>query len=227
MFRISLTIILFSLFQSLAFSQLNLHAGYNGAYFNPEITNQILADFDINNPEWDNPLGDINFASGVMAGVNYRMNSFGIEFNWYNQSTNPKASGIVNEKELFQNLFIRNNSYGVAVQAYISDAISIGVGGEYQSFAVKSEKTGLTQRFKVLREDAFAGRAFLDIAVAKGAISAFHIRPYVQLPFQEINVFALEQELNPDSANNANIDNYNEQLINFGISLYFSNGEQY
>lgn len=213
------------LMQSPVFAQLNLRAGYNGAYFNPEITNRILSDFD-DSSTWDNLLGTVNFASGVFAGVNYRVDDLGFELNWYNQSSNPRGSGIVNDEEQFQDLYIRSNSYGLAIQGYLADAVSIGVGAEYQVFAVKSEKTGLTQRLTILREGTFAGRAFLDFAVARGSVSAFHIRPFIQFPFQEANVFALERELNPDNANTAEIDEYNEQLLNFGISIFFSNGEQ-
>ena len=69
-------------------AQLNLNAGYNLAYFNPEITNQIVADFDEAHPEFDNQLEQINFVYGVLAGVSYRISDLGLSATWYNQSRN-------------------------------------------------------------------------------------------------------------------------------------------
>lgn len=207
------------------FSQLTLNVGYNGAYFNPETTNKILTDFDNTNEEWDNPLGEIQFAYGILAGFNYRIDDFAFNVSWYNQSIAPKASGMVNDEEQFRDLFIRNNSYSLGIQGYI-DFFSIGGAIEYQNFVIKSEATGMTERTKIVNEGTFATRLFLDFALVKGTVSAIHLRPYIQLPFNELNVFALEQELNPTAANTADPNDFNERLINFGISLYFSNGEQ-
>lgn len=207
------------------FAQLNLQVGYNGAYFQPEVTNKILVDFDANNPDWDNPLGEVKWMTGLVAGLNYRIDDLGLSLTWYNQNNTPKASGTINDEEQFLDLFIRNNSYSFGVQGYL-DFFSVGAAIEYQNFVVKSEDTAMTERTTIVNENTFAGRVFLDFALARGAVSAIHIRPYVQFPFNEINVFTLEQALNPEAAINSNAADFNEKLMHFGISLYFSNGEQ-
>ncbi|MEL7021304.1 MAG: hypothetical protein AAGK47_06845 [Bacteroidota bacterium] len=213
-----------SLLTLVASAQFNLQVGYNVAYFPADQTNQILERFDAAQSEWENPIGTFKYGTGILAGVEYRIGALGVEAKWRNQSRTLSGSGVVMDETIFRDLLIRNHSIGVGIQGYISEIVSIGGGMDYQNFIIKSESTDIPDRTKILGENTLAGRVFLDFTVLRAAVSAIRIRPYVQFPISNIDIQSLDDTLNPNlPAEGIN----NENPMHWGISIYFSNGEQY
>lgn len=209
-------------------AQLNLNVGYHGSYLdNNKLTNDILQNYNDNHPWLSKSFKDFQVMDGLIVGTRYKLESVAFLLQWTNKKKNNKSKGIdpVTDVETFRDLKFQYNSYSAGLEFFVK-AFSFGGTMDYNHYVIKTERTGFDDKYNVLSEPIWSSHFFINFRVAKSSNMSIGIQPYFHMPWTNLNLLKLEQELNPEIGANANAADYDADLKNFGISLIFYNGEQ-
>ena len=207
-------------------AQFSFKVGYNYSRANTSISNDIIQRFNANNPFLE-PLGTIDFLSGFDLGLRLRNEFVGAEISWGNKYNRQFADGInpATNTEEFREIFLRFGSYSLGLESY-AGPIGFGATIDLNRVSFRNRDFEDDNKRRVLAETGFSSQFFLSIHFEASETTSFSLRPYVQIPWKGVNLFSLEQELNPEFAATAvdTGDAYTERFTNFGIQVLFFNG---
>jgi hypothetical protein len=221
------TIVLFFSMSVPVFAQINSIAGYNYTRNNPTILNQIIDNYNARNPTLARPMHHLSASNGMNLGIRYRFPYAGAEFVWSTRTARARDEVINTDRTSYQNIInVRNQVFSLGGDVHYG---GLGIGGTFDLNNIKVRKERSTDATKetLLTSNGLTNHIYLifDIKVNDGL--SISIRPFVQIPSQKVNLFAVEKKFNPDIAAIANPDNYNQRFFNYGISFSFVNGTKH
>lgn len=206
-------------------AQFSLKVGYNLGSTNPVVTNGIIERFNENNSFYADPLEEFRWLSGFDLGVRYQNEYIAAELSWGNKYNRQFAEGTnpATDDDEFREIFLRFGSYSFGLESLIG---SVGFGStiDLNRASFRTRDTDESRKSRVLAETGFSSNFFLSYHFEASETTSFTFRPYVQVPWKGVNLFELEEELNPEFASTANRDDYVERYLNFGIQIIFFNG---
>lgn len=224
--RISCISLLLLFFCLSAKAQLNLKIGYSLGLSNPAKTNEILKQFNADNPWLDNKFKDLNLMSGIMIGFRNKWDFAALELSWTSKFNRERAEGDdpMTGDGFTRTFFYRLNTISAGLEFYLTDNFSIGGSVDATDLNYKVEGTGFPDTEKVVDQFNMGSHFFLSYEVNAGDYMSVAFRPYIQMPWETFNITGFERANYPDST--VPESEFEESLMNFGIMFIFYNGQQ-
>ena len=206
-------------------AQVSLKVGYNFGKANPAVYNGMIQRYNTTNDYFTDPLEEIKWMSGFDLGVRVSNEFVGAELSWGNKYNRQYAEGTspITNAEYFREIYLRFGSYSFGLESFIGP-VGIGSSIDLNRASVRTRDTNENKKYKVLAETGFSSHFYLSYHFEASETTSFSLRPYVQVPWKGVNLYKLEQELNPEFAATAVEADYNERFLNFGIQILFFNG---
>jgi hypothetical protein len=202
-------------------AQLNIKAGYSGSYTDPTINNGILQEYNAERPWFEKKLEDVNFLSGIVLGARYRFDFVAVDVSWYGRFKRISAEGIdpTLSTNFKRQLNYNFNSYSFGIENFIG-SFSLGGSIDLNKTDIRTKKTGREDRFSVVDQWGYGSHFFISYNLQSTQLQ-FSVRPYVQIPWTNVDLTPLSEELELSTT-----ADQNENFMNFGIMFIFFNGPQ-
>lgn len=210
--------------QSIA--QLNSRVAYQGSYGSYKTINSIIDRYNAETSGINNLIKNVHVMSTVQIGLKYDFDIARVEATYHLLFNNRTGKGVVpgSTTEFRRDLFFRGNSYSLGLDIPVHERISFGGNLVYNQFKINSFKTGRTDKFNVVNQKYWSSQFFLSYNTTSGDFLSVSIRPYVEIPWESIELNDLDLELNPISANSSN--SLTQKEIQYGVMFIFCNGRQ-
>lgn len=205
------------------FGQLNLRVGYSLGFFEPVVTNDILADYNQNTAWLDESFKSIRLVNGLTFGARYRFGAIGFEGFWSNKFLQRTASGVNPADNRFtsQQLNLSINSYSGGAQIYFSEHLSIGGSVDATHYQARRSTNINSAKTTILREFTLSSHLYFSAELRSSPNVAISFRPYVFLPWGELDMIPFGEALGSSGTGQMR-----ENLFHYGIMLVFCNGPQ-
>ena len=225
--RFLLLTLLFIVFSSPLFSQINSIAGYNYTRNNPTILNQIIDTYNARNPTLAQPMSYLSSLNGMNLGVRYRFPYMAVELVWHTRIARARDQVVNADRTSYQNIInFRNQVFSLGGDVHYG---RIGIGGTFDLNQTQIRKERSTDNTKeiLLNDRHLTNQIYLvfDIKVTDGM--SISVRPFVQIPSKSVNLYEVEKKFNPEVAAMSSPDKYNQRFFNYGISFSFINGSKH
>ncbi|MBP7821553.1 MAG: hypothetical protein KA010_01430 [Saprospiraceae bacterium] len=207
-------------------AQLNTRVAFQGSYSELNQLNTILERYNAQTSGLNVQVKPLHLLTSVQLGLRYSFEHLRVETMFHLQINNRTGTGIVpgSTTEFKRKLYFRGNSYSFGLDADIFKHFSVGANAMFNQFKINSYKTGRTDKFTVVNENYWSSQIFATYNVENSDIMSIGIRPYIEIPWKNVQLNDLDLELNPISADaNANIS---ERIVQYGIMFIFCNGRQ-
>jgi hypothetical protein len=218
--------LLFVCFPSFIFAQINSIAGYNYTRNNPTIFNQIIDNYNTQNPTLAQPMSHISPLNGLNLGIRYRFPHAAIELLWNTRIARARDQVVNADRTSFHNIInLRNQVFSIGGDLHYGQ-IGVGATFDLNQTQVRKERSTDATREIILTDRHLTNHIYLifDLKITEGM--SVSVRPFVQIPSKSVNLYNLEKKLNPNIAATANPDTYNQRFFNYGISFSFVNGSK-
>jgi hypothetical protein len=203
--------------------QMNLKIGYSIGLMDPVSTNKVMRDYN-ETRDFDNTMDDLNLLSGVTIGIRNRWDLVGLEFSWSSKINRRQADGVFDDKNFFQALFFRYGAFSAGLEFHGGN-FAIGGSIDATDFIIRTEVTGEKDAFEVVNNQfTMANTFYVHYEIKANDVMGIAFRPYIQIPWSTLNVYDLHTELLPTVP--ALEEDFNENMLNFGLIFIFYNGQQ-
>ena len=205
--------------------QLNLKIGYGLGLMNPANTNDIMDRVNQQNPWFDDDFRDLNLISGVTIGFRNRWDFIGLECSWTAKLARRKAEGLrPSDNTTFrQELFFRYNSFSAGAE-FFSGPFAVGGTIDGSDYILRTEFSDETETIRLVDDFHVTSTFYISYELITSDVLSLAFRPYVQVPWTNINVYGMEEHFFPNSTTQP--EAFQENLLNFGLQLLFYNGVQ-
>lgn len=206
---------------SYGFGQVNIKIGYNLGILNPQINNQILADFDdLNNDLLEIPLGDLHVMHGIGFGFRYKIDSYALELSWDNYSQSKNGIGETSNGGFFQQeLFYSMNQFSFGFENYFG-VFGLGSAVVWNKVKIKDRIANSDSKKTLVSENQLNLKINASYNFRNKRMVGLSLKPFVQIPLSNISLDNLADELN------VNAPDQEESFLIWGISFIFYNGKQ-
>lgn len=206
--------------------QLNLKIGYSVGVINPENINGLMQAYSAENPWFEDKPNDLNIINGVMIGFRSRWEFVGLEFSWASKFSSKDMSGIrpIDNAGFTRDITYRLGSFSFGPEFFVGN-IGFGATLDASDFVIRTTYSGEPNELTLVDDFSLSSHFFISYHVVTSDFLSFTLRPYVHLPYQQFNVFGLEEDLFPNTTTDP--ETVNDNLLNFGLQLLFFNGQQY
>jgi hypothetical protein len=231
--RKSLSIFLFSLICSTAFTQLNIKVGYSNGFLDAPALNKVVNDFNdgyvsnTNGGTLDDQLDRFKSIHGLEIGLRYRLNKVGFELSWNSMSDKSDVFGTLQNKSNFQDKwFLSLTEYSAGIENYFGP-FGYGASLGYRTVRMKTDIPGAPRKKKsITAESGFSSKLYLIFQFGGDKVG-IAFKPYVQVPLKNLDISNFDQELNAqfDDAYQA-VRPQEERFFMYGISIVLYNGRQ-
>ncbi len=205
-------------------AQFNIKTGYSFSYNAPEVSSKIFSDFNDANAAWlDNKFKDFRWMHGLHLGARYRFaDAIGIEFGWVSRFDKTDAEGVdmTSNEDFYKKYFFSQNQIHFALETLFTEHIGIGASFNYDILSIKARNESKGSKSKILKENNYSSDFFFTYYTASNNGVRFGIRPYVRIPWTEIDYRSLANDLNEATVTTP----LKDKTMHFGISLLFFNG---
>ncbi|NNF33314.1 MAG: hypothetical protein HKN68_04360 [Saprospiraceae bacterium] len=203
-------------------TQLNIKVGYSGGYMESNKIDDIIGRFNDDKPFLEQPLGNIDFLSGLELGMRYRFGISAFEVSMSDLSGDSEAFGIKDGNPFEETITTGFRSYSIGVDNFIGN---FGFGASISSRRLKidTDIMGFDRDRTVLSEKGIASRFHIFYQVKSNNVS-LTLKPYIEIPWESYNISALNRDYFPDST--IPDSEFETDITIFGISLIFYNGPQ-
>ena len=220
--RKTVVLLLFLFISSGIAAQLNFKVGYKGGFLDPTINNEIIRAYNADKPWLTKSFKDLKYLSGLVLGFRNRWDLVAIDVSWYGSFSRNKSEGV---DPTLNSTYERTLNYGfssisLGIENFIGN-FSFGASIDIDKTDIRTLKTGRPDRFTVVDEWGYGSHFFVAWNV-KSTQLEFSIRPFVQIPWKEVDLSPLADELEVSIPG----DNLNENFMNFGVMFIFFNGPQ-
>ncbi len=220
-------ILIMTILPKIATAQINVKVGYSAGYTNPKVYNNIIKQFNDNNPWLDKSMGKLAVLHGLHLGFRYKISNFGFELSWANKYGQKTSSGILpntTDTTFERELNLRMNELSFAYENYIGPII-LGASIDGIMYNFKTKVTGTDGRYPIgAKQYGLASTFTLGISLEANDRMSVCIKPYVQMPWTMINLRSVDLELNENNSLPPETD-YEQRFLNFGVMLIFYNGQ--
>lgn len=219
--RIALIILLFGIYCPLS-AQFNVAVGYGLGYTPAVETNALVADF---NTVFDatyngKPMQELHFLHGINLGARWKFDNVAFELNWENLNRTREALGETEADQLFRKtIFYTVNNYSASLESALG-SLGFGIGGGFRNFKIKEEIASTGETTPFLEDTQFFIKPYFSINLLGGDKISLSIKPYLSIPFNNISLDALSEELELGPSDR------NERLWMGGVTFVFYTGNQ-
>ncbi len=204
-------------------AQFNVKIGYTYTYAQLDAANFSIGEFNAMNSSEGIELGDLHGLNGILAGFRYRIGDIGFEATWNSRFKTLKVAGLTNTSSiLLQELSYRQGNYGLGIESYLTDWLSLGGSFDFINHRFRAEATNSNDRYEVMSEWNFGSHFHLGFNISGNDLLTLSIQPYIQLPWNAADFDTLYRELNANILDNPNVM---EESMSFGVRLVFYNGQ--
>lgn len=214
--------IFFSLSQA-ALSQFNSEIGYTASYMPAKSVNLIIDRYNANQ-EMIEEMKNFKYISGFNAGLSYRSGMMRFGAFWESQTAkkmgtegNLIGSDPGTEKKLY--FYFNSVSGGLAL---IRDHIGIGTTVDYNFFRLKTNKSGVSNRVDVIKEDYMSSKAYLIFYLRVNNKLGIELKPYARFPWTKADMYPLGDYLLLERQEDFHFSDF----LQYGISFNILNGKQ-
>lgn len=209
-------------------AQFNVSIGYGLGYTPGKVNNQIIDDFNKvfkDSTYFGFPMSELNFLNGLVVGTRWKFDNVSFELTWENLGRTREALGEdINGTILNRKVFYSINNYAAGLESHLGN-IGFGFAGGIRVFKVKKTVANSSRKEAFLTERQYFIKPFLSINLIGGENVGLSIKPYISIPFGELNLGNLADELST-TENLINPPADRERLWIGGISFVFYNGVQ-
>ncbi len=206
-----------------AFAQLNLSVGYTISSISPDGLESVLEDYNAQRPWLRNQMDDVDFLNGYSVGLRCKIDRIAFDFKWENQINRSTANGIDpdTDSEFEQTLFFKISSFGIGLESFLTEKISLHGNFEFNKFRVRTEVTGLTDRFELFDNWSTGSTFSIGYNLVGSRLVHVSLRPYLTVGWTNHPLDDLSRNLNP---NGTALNGVEEEFMNFGLKVIFYNG---
>ena len=221
------------LVSTLSIGQLNLKVGYTLGFYSPDVSNNILAEFDAQSSitfDQYNSSRPLNLAFGVNLGLRYKFNSSAVEVGWESLARSTSSTGILRPGLPASPTSVTtefNYRFNMLLLSYESNFGLLGVGSTFGYNLVSIEETipnsqDDTNLLYMTPDgrDQFFVRFNLSFNITGNETVSFAIKPFIHIPLTEVDLLTKAQLLNVEPQETR------ESFPAWGISFSFYNGRQ-
>jgi len=217
-----LLLFLFSLTVIPSNGQLNIKVGYSGSYGEANEINGVINRFNDERPFLEQKLNEMHLLSGLEIGFRYRLGISAFEISWGNVSAESEAFGTDNGVPFEERLTTSLRSYSVTFDNFLGD-FGFGASLATRKLKMKTDIAGFNRDRQILSDSGLISRFHIFYQLVSNNVS-LTIKPFVEYPWEKLNVYGLEREYFPDSTLPA--QDFDADLTVFGVSFLFYNGPQ-
>lgn len=207
------TVLIFFLFVSSSFSQVNLKTGYNISVVSSDAFNGLLsAQNELY--AYKSPFGKLTWLHGIEAGFRFKYDVHALELSYQGAYQSLDAEGQLPDLAFTHKMKVAVHGIGIGYQ--VSDKW-FGAGSElqYQIYRTKFIEDDDT-RFRHV-QNMFAVKFYLMFTLGGSNGNAMALQPYYILPFDQYDFSPLADHLD--------VGNFDaEKWHRFGLSVLFYNG---
>ncbi len=222
-------IFIMAILPNIAAAQINVKVGYSVGYTNPTVYNNIIKQFNTNNPWLDKSMGELSVLHGLHLGFRYKISNFGFELSWANKYGQRSSSGILpntTNTAFERELNLRMNELSFVYENYIGPII-LGASLDGILYNFKTKVSGTDGRYPIgAKQYGLASTFSLGISLEANDRMSVCIKPYVQIPWTMINLRSIDLELNENNGLAPETD-YAQRFLNFGVLFIFYNGQNW
>lgn len=206
-------------------AQFNAKVGYQYGYYGLGTTvhNDIIDQLNTNNTTLENyqEMDRLKGFHGMLLGARYRFDPVAINVELSSMFQRIEYQGIepVSGKTLFKEHFYGIASYSAGLEFFINN-ISFGGTLDINRLRIRAENDTRSDRHVILKENNFSSHFFIGLNYDSDGALSISLQPYVQIPWTNFDLTGLESQLDTG----ANVDNYEDGFLNFGLRVIFSNG---
>lgn len=215
----------FICFTFFAHAQLNMKVGLSLGVVDDAFENEIIERYNLENDWLTQELDQLRFMPGIDLGFRYRFDGVAFDLSWKNKFQNLDGEGVdpATNAEFVRDLFYTINSYSAGLDFYIKNFV-FGGSIDRMTYAVKSKNTGDSDRRITVRDFTWGSHFFIGYEIETSSKLSLSLRPFVQMTWQDVNLFGVEEELFPETG--ADVADFNTNFRQFGIMLLFYNGRK-
>lgn len=208
---------------SFSFAQLNVKVGYGFAYTPASSNSALIGDFNsLNDYRLDRNMEELHYVSGIEIGLNYRYQGLGFELSYDNLSSSKDAlgeepmSGDVFRERLYWGL----SGYSLGVENVWGN-YGYGVALSRRNHKVSESIANTSEKRSIVEQAVFSTKLHLVFEVGSNESISFQLRPFVNIPWEGLDLSAVRDNLELASSNDSI-----EKFVTYGISFTFYNGPQ-
>lgn len=208
-------------------AQINIQTGYSFGYISNQKLNSYLENYNTidNQHDLEQRFNKINTLHGFVLGVDMRFSEILAVFGQWTQKTkSTEAFGFdaLGGANLEIDITNRIDVYSLGFDNHFQN-FSVGATIDFNNFRVIERVNNARDRKNLSQNQFWSSTVFFSLSLPSNDALSFQIRPYVQIPWNNID---LGIDL-PSYLDVADLSNNNTYPLNFGVSLIFNNGPQY
>ncbi|MBK7095153.1 MAG: hypothetical protein IPH57_08960 [Saprospiraceae bacterium] len=219
---VSVLLILIALYNS-ASAQFNSEIGYTASFMPAKSVNLIIDNYN-KNQEMIEEMKDFKYISGFNAGLSYKAGLMRFGAFWESQTAKKMGTEgnlIGNIPGVEKKLYFYFNSVSGGL-ALIKDHVGIGTTVDYNFFRLKTNKSGVSNRVDVIKENYMSSKAYLIFYLRVNNKLGVELKPYARFPWNKVDLYPLSDYLNIERQADFQFSDF----IQYGISFNILNGKQ-
>ena len=202
-------------------AQLNLKVGYNLSFAQAQELDDVLSQFNEDNPWLDKRFKSFDIVNGLLLGFRYRFSSTALSANIYNRFKTLEASGTdpATNTAFFRKLSLKSRGISFGIEQFVG-MISLGVTLDRDRFILESKNVSDGDFFGLIDVADWSNHIYVGINTPRSSGLALSIRPFVHIPWSSFSVDPLEENLG------VSMSGRESKFWNFGVQVIFLNGSK-
>ncbi len=218
------SILIFGFFLSHStIAQLNIKTGYIYSRSNPEVYNALIDQLNANNSVLDDyeEMKQLNSFHGILFGLRYRAApaALNLDVSFKFQRTDYEGENPTTGNSEFRTDYFSLRSISPGVEFFIN-RVSFGGTIDLNTLRIRSESYIRSARHIIYRDTKLSSHFFIGYNLHGSEAISLSLQPYVQIPWSKFNLTKIDTEYETG----ANLDDYEEGLLNYGLRIILTNG---
>ncbi len=211
---------IFLFYSGVVEAQFSVKIGYDIGFVQEE-PNGIFRQTRLEKPWLNMEAKKLNNLQGVVFGARYELDNFATELDFNYGFWTVKGTGINPSLDRNETLkySMTNGALGFGVEGLFGK-LGLGTSVHYHFFSQKGKNSN-SGSF-VDKSNYLSERIFLGLYLKGSKHTVLALRPYMDIPFGNVNLFFTERNLNDRSSFSK--DDFDYKPSAFGIQLLFFNG---
>ena len=158
---------------------------------------------------------------GLLLGARYRFEPVALNAELTSMFQRIESEGIepISGKTFFKEHYYGIISYSAGLEFFVKK-FSFGGTLDINRLRIRAENDVRPDRHIILKESSFSSHFFIGINLDSNDQLSLAIQPFVQIPWTQFDLTGLESQLDTG----ANVDDFKDGFLNFGIRIIFNNG---
>ncbi|MGE5356870.1 MAG: hypothetical protein ACM3PT_11595 [Deltaproteobacteria bacterium] len=204
-------------------AQFNTEIGYTMSYMSAKSFNSLIDAYNLKQP-MIKEMKNLNYIGGFNAGITFKTGAVKYGLFWESQTskkTGTEGTLISSEPAKEKKLYFYFNSVSGGLAA-AGKHFGLGTTVDYNFFRVKTNKTGVSNKIDVIKNDYFSSKIYTIIYFKVNQKVGIEFKPYFRIPWKGIDLDPLSLYLDAGDAQKSKFSD----LMQFGLSFNILNGKQ-